>query len=327
MNYLQKSILKTLAYWDGLDWPLTSFEIWRYLVNPRRLGLNAQSHYNLGEIIAALDSKELAKYIVPTSGFWHFRDRGSELARQRVARELLADQKWKQMKRRAKWLQMIPCVRLIMGSGSIAAGNVSDKSDWDLLVITAPNRIWTARALLHIFTTALGWRRKDDIQTQDKFCLNHYITEQSLLINLPSLYTAQLYAHLIPLCGEWQIYQNFQERNGWIRSYLSHWPMAFVPHTKSIEPSPVLNAIRQAGEFALNVKLGDWIEALLEKVQARKIASNPRTGAPGGRISYSGAALEFHPDSKERWIISRLNDRLREIGFPELADEKDSGLI
>jgi hypothetical protein len=326
MDYLQKSILKTLAYWDVLDWPLTSFEIWRYLVNPRRLGLHAPDHYTLGQIREALASKPLATYVAETSGFWHLADRDPAIAEQRIDRELLADQKWKILKRRAKWFQMIPYVRLILGSGSMAAGNVSAESDWDLLVVTSPHRIWTTRLLLTLFADILGWRRKDERHTKNRFCLNHYVTEHSLLINLPSLYNAQVYARLIPICGEWSLYRSFQERNAWIRSYVAHYPMAFIPHAKSIQPSPILQAIRRAGERALDTRFGDRLEQKLGALQVEKIARNPKTGAPGGRVSYSDAALEFHPDSKEKIILARLNERLTALGFPELADERDSGL-
>lgn len=326
MNYLEKSILKTIAYWDIFDWPLTSFEVWRYLVSPRRLGLHTEDRYTLGEICEALAAKELSKYARQTSGFWHLRDRDPSIVEKRIARELLADQKWKKLKRRAKWFQMIPYVRLIIGSGSMAAGNVAPESDWDLLVVTAAHRIWTARLLLTLFADMLGWRRKDERHTENRFCLNHYVTEHSLLINLPSLYNAQVYAHLIPIFGEWQLYRSFQERNAWIKSYVAHWPLAFIPHTKSIAPSPILQAIRRLGERLLNTKLGNRLEEKLGALQARKIAANPKTGAPGGRVSYSDAALEFHPDSKERTVLGALNRRLRDLGFPELADEKDSGL-
>lgn len=326
MNYLQKSILKTLAYWDIFDWPLTSFELWRYLVNPRRLGLHAEDRYTLGEIRTALASKELSKYVAECSGFWYLADRDPTIVAQRIDRELLADQKWKLLLKRAKWLQMIPYVRLVIVSGSMAGGNVSPESDWDLLVVTAHHRIWTCRLFLTLFSDMLGWRRKDERHTANKFCLNHYITERSLLIHLPSLYNAQVYAHLIPLVGDWTLYRSFQERNTWMRSYIAHYPMAFIPHAKSIKPSPILQAIRRAGERMLDGRIGDRLENLLGALQVRKIVANPKTRAPGGRVAYSDAALEFHPDSKEKLIVERLNARLKSLGFPELADEKDSGL-
>lgn len=326
MNYLQKSILKTIAYWDVLDWPLTSFEVWKYLVNPRRLALNAPDHITLGEIEEALSSKELSKYVTQKSGFYFLRDRDDSLVPGRISRDLLADMKWKIVKRRIKWLQMIPYIRLVMGSGSLAAGNVNDASDLDLLIVTGAGRIWTARILATLLFDVFRWRRKSDTDTKDKFCLNHYITSDSLLIDIPSLYTAQLYARLMPIFGSWMIFRSFQERNTWIRSYIPNYQMPFIPHKKSVAQSRLLSAIARSIERVLDAKLGDWLEKRLSEIQSRKIKSNPRTSAPGGRIRYSDEGLEFHPDSKEAAIISRLNERLKALGFPELADEKDSGL-
>jgi hypothetical protein len=326
MDYLQKSILKTVAYWDVLDWPLTAFEIWRYLINPRRLGLHAPDHPTLGEILEALSSKELSKYLASTSGFWHFRDRSEELVKQRIQRELLADMNWKIVKRRAKWLQIIPFIRLVMGSGSLSAGNMTEKSDFDLLIITKAGRIWTTRALVTLFLDILGWRRRDEINTAGKFCLNHYITDRSLTINMPSIYTAQSYAHLLPIWGDMELYRSFQERNAWLKIYLANYPQPFLPHVKSIAPKKILSSVARLFEKILSGRLGDKLEMWLGAYQAKKIAANPKTGTSGGRVVFSSEVLEFHPNSKERWIISRLNERLTALGFPELADEKDSGL-
>lgn len=326
MDYLQKSILKTIAYWDAFDWPLTPFEIWRYLVNPRRLGMHANDRYSLAEINAALDSKELGGYLSHMSGFFCLKDRGETIVPGRLSRELDADQKWKRMLRRARWFRLIPYVRLVLVSGSLASGNTRDASDWDLLIVTKANRIWTCRAVFTFIADLLHWRRKSDTDTKDKFCLNHFITEHSLLINLPSLYNAQMYAHLVPVFGDFSLYRSFQERNGWIRSYLAHYPMAFIPHKKSLRSSRLLGGFASAVERLLDTSAGDAFERKLGDFQTKKIAANPKTGAPGGRISYSSDALEFHPDSKEKVILSRLNDRFSTLGFPELADEQDSGL-
>ncbi len=327
MDHLQKSILKTVAYWDILDWPLTTFEIWRYLINPRRISFHAKDRYSLSEIRKALNSKELSKYLKESNGFWFLSDRDPKIVEQRIERELLADQKWKKLRRRIKWLQMIPYLKLILGSGSMAVGNVTADSDWDLLIITSYHRIWTCRLLLTLFTDMLGWRRKDEKTTCDRFCLNHYITEHSLLINLPSLYNAQVYAHLIPIYGNLSLYRSFQERNAWIKSYLAHYPLEFIPHTKSINPSPIMEMIRNILEKILDTQFGDLLEKKLGMLQAKKIAANPKTATPGGRVVFSSEVLEFHPDSKERIILEKLNQRLKSLGFAELADEKDSGLI
>jgi len=327
MNYLEKSILKTVAYYDVLDWPLTGFEVWKYLVNPRRFAFNAPEHYSLGEVLDTLSQKPIMEYISERLGFYFLKDRNPDIVQNRISRELLADQKWRLIKRRVHWLQMIPYVRLVLVSGSLATGNVHDNSDADLLIITKAGRIWTCRLLVTLFLDILRWRRRSDHYTKNKLCLNHYITEHSLMIDAPSIYNAQTYSHLVPVLGNIPLWRTFQERNAWIKSYLAHFPPPFVPHTRRVTPSKILAKIAKLGETVLNTKMGERLEQFLGRLQAEKIAHNPKTGETGGRVLYSSDALEFHPDSKEKWIIARLNERLTELGFPDLADEKDSGLM
>jgi predicted nucleotidyltransferase len=327
MNYLDKSILKTIIYWDIFDWPLSDFEIYRYLINPQRIDYTASPNVSMGEIRRCLQSEELSKYIVQTSGFWHLKQRDPNIVKERIRKELMADQIWKELMRKAKWFQVIPYIRLILVSGSMAIGNISSRSDWDLLIVTSRGRIWIARAFISIFTELLGWRRKDEINTYKKFCLNHFITESSLLINLPSIYNAQVYAHLVPIYGDLNLYKEFQRQNSsWIKSYLANYPIEYIPMKRYIRSHKAFEVLRKAIEGILNTRLGDLLEIWLGGMQAKKISSNPKTSAPGGRVRYSDMALEFHPESKERIIIQKLNQRLIEYGLSELADEKDSGL-
>ena len=34
LNFLEKSILATIVYYDIFDYPLTGFEVFKYLINP-----------------------------------------------------------------------------------------------------------------------------------------------------------------------------------------------------------------------------------------------------------------------------------------------------
>ena len=69
-------------------------------------------------------------------------------------------------------------------------------------------------------------------------------------------------------------------------------------------------------------KVGDGVEFILKKIQARRI--NPYQ--PGGRVVFDDRQLEFHPDSPEKWILEKYNQKMKELGLAELGQERDSGL-
>lgn len=359
MTLLQKAILSTIVYYDTLDYPLTSFEVFKYLVNPLHIASFycmriAQPSISLKNIIENLNNKELRKFIDEKNGFYcirkaRLRPLGSgnanapmrinslkntdELIRTRIDRQKIADAKWKKAKKIIRWLQFIPYVRMVAVSGSLALNNTHKDSDIDVLIVVRAGRIWLARFLVTMFLQFIGKRRHKN-HTKDKICLNHYIIDKSLEIKFRSLYNAQTYAHIIPVLEvESGIYKKFQKANQWLKNYLVFWP-SFAKategkprHFKILKTNSLLKSIAKLKEVCLNRKFGDLLEKILRKLQKRLIKKDPLTHKPGGRVTIDDTQLEFHPDSPERRILDKYNQSMLYLGVKELSREKDSGLL
>jgi len=344
MSDLEKSILATLAYDDVLERPLTGWEVFRYLIRSNSKGLSSrprprfrqsrgiskatlyEQSLNFERILETLDnSPALAKLIGQKNGFYFLKDR-TGLVKQRITRQKLADQRWGRIRRMIKLLQSIPYIRLIMLSGSLAMNNPKKESDIDLLIVTKAGRIWTCRALTTLFIHLLGQRRHDHL-TENRFCLNHYLTDRSLKVPFPSLYNAQTYAHLISL---WQaeagLYQKFQKANRWLNDYLFFYPISQKGYFREIKSNWFFTFLRESREFILDSKLGDVLELILRKIQSRRISHDDLTYQAGGRVVFDNNQLEFHPDSPEKGILEKYNQRIKELGLADWGEEKDSGL-
>ncbi len=315
MSIIEKSVLKTIVYYDSLDYPLTVEEL---------------------ELFSFRDSKdrEVGNLIETVKGFYFLKDR-ENLVELREKRNEIAKKKWQKTLKAVKWLQSVPYIRLAFASGSLALNNTTKESDLDILIVAKAGRIWTARALAVALLNFLGLlRRRDQAVAPDKVCLNHFITDKSLYIPRKSIYTAQLYARLVPIMGGDELVDNFCEANEWVGDYVRGWPGCIKnPNDKiqmtnkfQIPNSIFLNLIKRAGEKILNSKFGDWVEGVLRKYQLRRIKSYHLTYKPGGRVKADDESLEFHPDSPELKIIERYNQTMIKLGFPELANEIDSGL-
>jgi len=319
MNSLEKSILATLVYYDVLDRPLTGWEIFKYLIRIKNINLN--------QVLDVLEnSLELNKLINQKNGFYFLKGR-QIIIEERIKRHKIADRKWKKAKQTIKLFQMIPFVKMIAVSGSLAMNNTRENSDIDLLIITKTGRIWTCRWLITIFSHLIG-KRRHGILTKDRFCLNHYLTEKSLKIPYKSLYNAQTYAHLTLF---WQVknnlYKRFQKANQWINDYLSFYPIVKKGYLKEIKLNEFFSIIRKFKEFFLDGIIGNFIEFILKKIQQARIKKDPLTYQSGGRVVLSDHQLEFHPNSPEKWILEKYNQKMKKLGFEELGNEKDSGLI
>ncbi len=326
MTPLEKSILATLVYYDVLERPLTGLEIFKYLIVK---GMTEKDReVNLNEVLDTLEtSQELAKLINQKNGFYFLRGR-SKVIKERIARQKIADQKWKKARRLIRLLETVPFVRLVAVSGSLAMNNPKEEADIDLLIVTKASRIWTCRGLATLFVRLIGQHRHGPL-TKDRLCLNHYLTDKSLRIPCRSLYNAQTYAHLVPIWGRQlpQIYNQFQKANRWIGDYLVFYPKSQEGYLKKTKSNRFLVSLRKIREFILDNKIGDGFEFFLKKFQERRIKKDPLTYQVGGRVVFDDRQLEFHPDSPERWILEEYNQRMSQLGLTEMGQEEDSGLI
>jgi len=324
---IRDAILATLAYYDGFDYPLGVFELHRYLVNPQRLKPSIESleAITLEDIYKAVGELLNQGRIQQENGFYSLKNR-TGLSTLRLAREKISAQKWRLCLRRAYWLQIAPWIRGMFVSGSLALGTTSLESDFDILVLVEPNRLYLARLLLSGTASLIGSRRtRYETVAPDKFCFNHYLTTDALGIKHESLYNAQTYAHLVPMMVSSALAGKFFAENLWINKYVYN----FTPHQQTIRrtvrPSRFLKSVAKIIEFICQGKIGDMFERWARQYQQKRILSNPATHATGGRVIYTDTELEFHPHSFERVILDHYNETTRHLGV-SVNPEPDSGL-
>lgn len=326
MNPLRSAILGTLSYYDVLDFPLTRLELFDGLFHPHRFHPISTGDISWADYHRELDHLARLGIILEHQGFFVVGKDRLNLINQRLSRQKIAQQKWKRLLRLAQWLQLVPYTRGLLASGSMALNNTDEESDFDILTIAHTGRLYTVRLLLSMMAWLMGSLRvKGDIHAPDKFCFNHYITDRALKIPFPSLYTAQTYQQLKPLWIQDETWSEFLVVNSWMQQYLLH----IKPHRwqgRSLSSSSWRLWIGHTFEFILNSALGDWIEKRVQTYQQKRIAENPLTGAPGGRVIFSDTQLEFHPHSFEVTLLQRYNQKLSSLGIRLPEPEQDSGL-
>jgi len=347
---LEKSILATIAYYDVLEYPLTGFEIFKYLISPSHIIAQSEQKKDLEtesvikpefiNILKTLQSKSLENFIEEKNGFYCLRKSKlgeskenyiDKLIKTRMDRQKISDQKWKKARKIIKYLWMIPCLKAVFVSGSLALDNAKDKSDIDLLIVAKHKRIWTVRFLITLFIHIIGKRRYGD-KTADRICLNHYITDESLKIDFSSLYNAQTYAHLVPILEIEEafssegrgIYNKFQKANNWINSYISFYPEKKSKDRRLIKKNKFLRGLAKFQEIILNTFLGTIFEKILALFQ-KLIIKRHSSSAKEGRVIIDDYQLEFHPSSPEAGVLDKYNKNVLRLGF-KIKPEENSGL-
>lgn len=326
---LRNNVLATLTYYNVFDFPLRVEEVFSYLINFRHLYQNGETvkpnalaYPKIEMIKKELDQLIFNKTVNYREGYFFLNDR-EYLVPLRQKREKIAKCKWQITRRTVCWLRLLPYIRAIFASGSLAMSNTDELSDLDVLIVVKHGRIWLTRFLILGLLSVLGVRRKgSDLIAPSKICSNHFIADESLHIPLKSIYNAQTYSNLAPVyLTDRKLIDEFKKENSWVLDYVFNWSKI------DSEPTVKLGLVRVvAGVFekVLDFTVGNFLEKIVGGYQRRRIADNPITRQPGGRVVFNDEQLEFHPHSIERKIITKYGQGLISLGLFDVAVEKDS---
>ena len=308
-------LISVLAYGAAFSWPLTLAEI------AERMRIFAP----LSDIATRLDGLVATGVVRTSMGMYALESVNTDVFDRRVEAEKTTAQKWRRMRRAAWWLQAVPFVSALLASGSLVTGTMDEASDWDVFVIARSGRMYTARLFLLAAARLMGrLRTKHDATAPDKFCFNHYVTTDGLSIRHRSLYVAQGIASMLPLYDPEEFLGRIRTSNEWTGEYV-HGSSGALFVRREVIDSRLLAAVRYAIETLLASPVGERIEHLARSWQQRRIAREPATHAPGGRVIADDRELEFHPRSFEAVAMSRYNTTLTRLNLGQYH-ESDSGL-
>jgi hypothetical protein len=235
---LEEAIVRTIAFFDLFSYPLTVFEIWKYL------DVNAE----LSEIMESLDNSAEKFPSPPLSrgkiecknGFYFLIGRG-DIIKERMARYNYTDKKFKRAVWIAKIFKFVPWIKMIAIGNIIGAHNLKKESDIDFFIITENRRIWLARFFCVLIIKILGLRPRPG-ETKDKICLSFFASEEDL--NLEGLmfgesrddreerdfYFIYWLAGLAPIYDRENIFAEFIKKNDWLKDYLPNWQSSTISY-------------------------------------------------------------------------------------------------
>lgn len=309
-NQLNKNILATIVYYDGLNYPLTVFEVWKYLIRTDYYVENKQPlETTLAEVAKNLHERTLKEYIESYNGFYFLKGQ-KHLIEKRLANNKTSVGKLNRLVRISKWLRFVPFVRMIGVTGALAMKNAKVKSDLDLLVVLRSGKIWTGRTfvtfLLHIFK-----KRRHNKKIADRVCLNFFVTDESLEVITKDLFSASEYMFLFPLYG-FPTYERFQIKNQWIKSMKPSYALSEISPLKTFSDSRISKFIRTVGEIILSA---DWIENNLKNIEKKRIMANPKTHQEGSMVCANDDALVFLPEPHGPKIFEEFKRKIEEMSI------------
>lgn len=293
MKATHDDIVTLLTFYRGLGRPLTLFEIHRLLPSPDDIML-----HELELLLAELSEK---RTIRAEDGFYTLQEAECTSIARRM-QDLVVDLKWKRFLKKARWLRIIPFLEFAVASGSMAFGNATASSDFDLLVSVRPGKMFTARYSINFLFSLLGARRLSDLHDGDanKLCFNHFVTESTYAKSPHNLYRQQLHKNIIPLMGSRRLISKFLKANEWSGvSETIEWDRRFSE--SKTYPIKRLLEIFFTPYF--------WERSIFRPIAMRRLVRYVKTKPQDGRVIVGDRELEFHFDISDEKRFGKIPTR------------------
>ena len=191
MDNRERAILRTLLYADIFDFPLTSHEIYDYLISGKLIKRD----------LIDQSLKELNLPIGFSKNLYFLKGR-EDLVKKRLEKQKISEAKIKKAEGIISFFRFVPTALFVGISGSLSMKNAGRDDDIDIFVITKKNFLWTTRFMLIVLLNIMGvYRISESLDLKDRICLNMMIDEDSMYFekDKQSLYLAHEVAQLVPI--------------------------------------------------------------------------------------------------------------------------------
>lgn len=296
MTEINKDILAALAYFDMFSYPLTRSELFLFM----------QQRHRKQDFEVSLNYMVTSHAVYNFDNFYTLKDDRLLITR-RLNGNAKAAELIKLAHKVSAALIRFPYVRGLAISGSLSKNYADADSDIDLFIITAKNRLWIARTLMHAFKKLTFLFNK-----QHYFCMNYYVDEQQLQINEKNIYTAIEVATLMPLHGD-TVFERFYYENNWIQHYLPNNYLRL-----SVAKPVKAGVFKRAVELLLNNRIGDILDKELMYLTAKRWSKKTIQK----RLNMHGFILQMcagrhcskpDPVNFQRNLLKRYDDKLNKL--------------
>ena len=273
---LGDAIQATIAYADLFDFPLEPEEVWRDLIGIAAGGTRSgrpSTRWRFRVSWRSMDRTSSCR------AGWTWRRPGRSGAD--------AARLWPVARRLGGLIGLLPFVRMVAATGSLAADNPDAAADLDYLIVTAPvGSGWSA---------PWRWRSCVSPAGKDPVCPNYLLTTRALTLDHQDLFTAHELLQAVPVFGR-AVYREMLDQNSWSARWL---PNRYRRGDGRDGRTPAHHPVQRIGEALLSGPVGGRLEAW-EANRKRQ-----RLGAVGGGARFTADTCEGHYGQHRRQIPRR----------------------
>jgi len=308
---LERQILQTSIYFDLMDYPLTDWEIWKWLYQDQ---ISHNGRFNYFQVKDALENSEYLSQKLQNEEAFYFLAGRQELVRLRKNRYLIAWKKFRKLRRLTRLFKMIPFIKMIAVCNDLAYFNAPENSDFDFFIITQRRRIWLSRFLAVLITKILNLRPSEK-NKKDKACLSVFVSEEDLELQKYKMSSEDVHyvywlEGLVPIYDAGGYYQKLRQSNKWILNYLPNvFPFKLNSDQKIIETKLIKN-IKKIKKYLTT----DWDEKFYRWLQLKKLPSKIKSLMNHDtRVVVSDTILKFHTNDNRQEISDQFKKNCQQI--------------
>ncbi|MFA6468580.1 MAG: hypothetical protein WCW35_06770 [Bacteroidota bacterium] len=241
---LNDEIIKTVAYFDIFEYPLTAEQIHTFL--PR-------SADSPSVVIECADRLVSEGALSKADGYYFLPSVKENYVAQRLSGELRAKKLISVARTVSSFIKLVPFTRAVFITGSLSKNIADDSSDIDFMIVTARDRLWICKTILTVF------RKLFLFGNSKYFCTNYYVTENGYSQHHRNLYTAIEVVTTKVLWNE-PAFKQFQAENKWTGEFLPNASIhpqqnLLISHSRSWLQKGLENGMRLLPLGWLNRKL------------------------------------------------------------------------
>lgn len=296
---LSSDILRTVAYFDLFDYPVTAAQIYSFL---QRNSVTAD------EVACSASALTAEGTLKQEQELFFLPGADQAITVRRRAGEKHARRMFITARNIASVMKRIPFIRGVFLTGSLSKDVADAASDIDFMIVTVPGRLWIVRSMLTLI------RKIFLLGNRKYFCTNYYVTESGFPIRRRNMYTAIETVTVKPVWNS-EAYTRFLQQNEWTKEFLPNMTPAADPRLL-IAP----------GRSLLQRALERLMEVLPLDAADRRLMEYHRTHWMNAFGHVSSERLEsmfiISPDVSASWpedrqvpVLTRYRERLQAMGL------------
>jgi predicted nucleotidyltransferase len=288
------TLLKPILYFSLFRYPLTEEEIYDF-----------SEIESKDKVKKELDLLVQEKVIYKIDNFY-LTENDETLIKRRLSGNQMAKNIHEKATNVSRFISKFPYVEGVGISGSLSKGYFDEEGDIDFFIITSPKRLWVARTFLILYKKIFLFN------SRKYFCVNYFISSNSLEIEEKNRFTATELTTLLPMYGNGSFHE-FYEQNKWVEKYLPNKTIAEGLSKLNIVKKPLFTKFI---EGLLNTKIGDWLDSFFLKITYKKwkVKFNKLEDKHFNiALKSTKDVSKHHPLNFQRKVIERLNGKYDEL--------------